>query len=907
MNDIRQNFLSSLLFAKATKSSKDNIKTNDKTDENLKRLDLNNDGIITKKEAQVNFFDVNSDNKISSQDLGIFTSFISFAKDYSQVDNRVIGAKDFDVDKDGQLDEDEKNMQSLIDSDNDGKLDEYIFDLFFEKQEQDDKFFDSLEEELNILNKKINPNDTSYDRVLDAKTGNVLSQTKIENKDGVETKYSISYEYYEGTKTPKTKTILNENTETQSVRKYNKNGKLIEKTVTENDSDKVSVYSGYVNGRATKLSSTKTVDGKKIATDYDISYEYHKDGDTVRKKTLIKKDTGTVAISEYDKNGKITKKEIISANGDKTFYTYSVGVLNKKVKVAKNGDKTSYLYDENGKVTEKTSYDKSSNETKKYTGFINGNASKMTATKIINGKNVVVNYDISYTYYPGAKTPIEKSVINKTTNVQTICSYDKDGKVTKKAITDRDTGETKVYTDYLNGQPRKLTSTKTQNGKNVTTKYSIPCTFYEGTNKLKTKEIINKNNGTATLYKYDKEGNVTQKQVTKKDQKQVSLYTDYVNGQPTKMTSVKRNNNKEVKTTCSISYAYHSGTNLIKSTKYTNQDTGTISVRKYDTEGNLLKKEITEKDSKKTIYTYNENGKVVQKEIKGKNSGNTTIEYDENGNCIKKEVEKSNSKTTYLYDEKGAINKKIVKTKAETLTYNANDKLIERAETKKDSNGKPIETTYYYDKKGKISSKVIEKEAGTITYNYLKYGKNNYAEVYEVEYDLANGVHTKSKITQKKLEKSNNDYIVSSENYKYINGKAVLISELNTTTKKNSKEQLAEGTQRIFYFYDDNNKLIKKEETFSFNNQEVEGKPLSTNSQYQLNDKIVTTYNPKNNDVVSTVTYDKKSETITTTTYKNGVQSKVKKEKFDNNGYEKHNLNNVTREEFIALIGRNYL
>ena len=81
-------------------------------------------------------------------------------------------------------------------------------------------------------------------------------------------------------------------------------------------------------------------------------------------------------------------------------------------------------------------------------------------------------------------------------------------------------------------------------------------------------------------------------------------------------------------------------------------------------------------------------------------------------------------------------------------------------------------------------------------------------------------------------------------------------------------------------------------------------------SQYQISEKLVTTYDATTGAITSKITYD--SQNITTTTYdENGNVVSTKKETYKDNDYADHNLKNITADELIAeaekYIGYNRL
>ena len=208
MDNVGQPILTSLLVKASNKQ-------NDKqSDENLKKLDLNNDGKIAKEEIETALLDVNGDKRISSEDLGIYTAFICFSKnELKNNPNNPFSNIEFDINQDGDIDINEKALHEAFN--------QTALNLISSSGEIDREFIDFLENQVELLNNTINPNEDTQNRVIDVASGNVLSQSK-KDEDGIVKNYS--YTYYDGTDKIKTKTVENKETGIVSKYTYNKNG-----------------------------------------------------------------------------------------------------------------------------------------------------------------------------------------------------------------------------------------------------------------------------------------------------------------------------------------------------------------------------------------------------------------------------------------------------------------------------------------------------------------------------------------------------------------------------------------------------------------------------------------------------------------------------------------------------------
>ncbi len=341
---------------------------------------------------------------------------------------------------------------------------------------------------------------------------------------------------------------------------------------------------------------------------------------------------------------------------------------------------------------------------------------------------------------------------------------------------------------------------------------------------------------------------------------------------------------------------YFSSEHKISSAKTTLQD-GTVAVYAYDENGKRVSAEKTAANGDVTSYTYT-NG-VLSSSVKTAANGTiTTYAYNSKGVVISARSVTAKG-VVYEYAYTNGKKSGLVK-----YTYNENNNVSSKKTYSYDENGKnavlKTQTSYSYNKENQLICEETTKSNGDkLTRKYLEYN-GDYPTKYSIEYNYANGIHTESIIKQRKLEIGSGDYIESSENYQWINGKKLLISTLETGDVIDSKGVVHEGTHRTFYFYDENGNKIKKEYTESCNGKEVEGKPIKTNSGFQKQNKLVTTYNPDTGLKTSEVRYSSKN--ITTTYYEaDGETIKTtKKETFEENSYINHNLNNVSREEFLA-------
>ena len=344
-------------------------------------------------------------------------------------------------------------------------------------------------------------------------------------------------------------------------------------------------------------------------------------------------------------------------------------------------------------------------------------------------------------------------------------------------------------------------------------------------------------------------------------------------------------------------YQYDNDGNLLRTYTY-----------KYNDDGSYIKSGINHATGKQAIYTYNANNQLMSYEVTSDPKSREEYTYYDDGrlkqtNSTSIENEKEVQRTyDYTYNDDGSYTKSGINHttgKQAIYTYNANDQLI-----RKEVITFPKSLEIYNDK-GLLTRKEVTKENGDKKIiNYTKY-EGDYPKEYNIESYFANGVHTKSYITQRKLQKSDGNYIESTKNYQLIpkadgTFEERLIFELDTGDVKDADGVVHEGTHRMFYLYDENGKLIKTEYTENYNRPEQEGKPIRTNDFFQLQSKLVTTYDPDTGLKTSEITYD---ENYITTTYfdSDGKTVKdVKKETYKDNSYANHNINNVSREDFLA-------
>ncbi|MBQ8886797.1 MAG: hypothetical protein IJY61_03760 [Candidatus Gastranaerophilales bacterium] len=640
---------------------------------------------------------------------------------------------------------------------------------------------------------------------------------------------------------------------------------------------------------------------------------------------------------------------ISSSKGTKHTVNNSNAVQNhNNINTAFEEDDDILIDDKLAELSE-TSVDTLNKKTNQAEGVGNKKIDKETGNVLeqtkIDENGTVRHY--SYEYYEGTKTVKTLKIINESLNTESYRQYDKNGKLTQKTVYKKDENgnvEKTIVSSYdQNGNITKIV-TKDENGKVIREEKILKIKkdengniiqkdtqdkdgtvrhytyeYYEGTNTTKSLKVINESLNTESYRKYDESGKLTKKTVYQKDDNgntKSTVITSYdENGEMSQRIEKDKSGKIIQKDTIEAdgvlrhySYEYYEGTKTVKTLKIINDGLNTESYRQYDKSGKLYEKTIYQKDDNgdiKNTYVslYDDNGELTKK-----------IKKDENGNVIKKDTKDEDGVVrhySYQYYE-GTNTVKTLRVINENLNtesyrqYDKNGNLYEKTLHQKDNDGNIEKTTISsYDKNDKVIKKqIIETnsagEKDVFTYNYLEF-EGDYPTKYSVEYNYANGAHTKSTIEQRKLNSTNkNDYIVSAVNEQFINGEWLLVSELNTTTKEDSEGNMKEGTDRTFYFYDENNKLIKKEETFSFNSAMPtdDNKALSTNSLYQLDQKLVTTYDANTGGVTSTVTYTKKN--IITTFYdENGVETGTKVQTYKENDYENHNLNNISREDFV--------
>ena len=387
-----------------------------------------------------------------------------------------------------------------------------------------------------------------------------------------------------------------------------------------------------------------------------------KDGDD--RKTVI----------TYDKTGKkITGKEV-DLNNDGVVdrkYTYENGEVKTK-EVDTDGDgkfDKKYTY-ENGKVTTK-SYDTDGDE-------------KYDKTSAAN----------QYEYYEGTKKIKTKRVdTDGDGKIDTICTYDKDGNITKKWIdTDGNGKYDSIYEyNYENGKLQSVDINKKGTRNDCTVTYT-----YDGNNKTATVtykdkdgkvDNTDKRNHTTT-YTLDDNGKVTSKEVKypNNEKKNYSVKTEEKDqyGRVTKETITKNGETYTV--------------------EYTRDAFGRVIERKVDKEG--------EKNDYTTTYKRDVFGRLTSKETDKKSDDKidytTTYTRDDNGRVTKKEVKNASGKEKYTieyeYDKKangglGSVKstKKYPNSKRQVVTTikPSGAKCVEKT----DKEGKV--TTKYYDKNGK--------------------------------------------------------------------------------------------------------------------------------------------------------------------------------------------------------------
>ena len=660
--NIKQNLLTGLLYSKAQKNSKGQVDVRNNANQELKKLDINNDGFVSENEKS--FFDANNDNKISTNDLGIYTAFISFSEKYVANKSTTIANDAYDINQDGTIDEEERKLQSVFDTNNDGKIDTDVVDLIKKAKNLSGNFVELLEKEKNTLNNKINPDNNRHNRVFNTKTGQLLSQIYTEEKNGKSTDYSIEYKYHSNGALSE-KTVVNQTNGNKTVSKFNKegieteqttykykngnlaetiictydeNGQLKTKTTKEGNKEYTYTYHSFDSkGNVTKLTLTEN----GVNTDYTYSYKYFPDSDVYERRTIENKTTGKKTVYTFDENGTETSK---------TVYTYKDNG-DMATKTVTEGDRTyKYIYnkfDKNGKVTD--------------------------LTLVENGTKT--HYTYSYKYHPDGRTLKEKTIKNEDTKKETIHYYNKNGEETGKQIT-------AFEYDENNTQIKK------------------------------------------TVSKYDENGQITEKETTEGTRVYTYIYHEFdSNGKVTKLTSIE--NGKE--TNYSYSYKYHSDNTTLKEKIILNEDNGKTTVNKYDVNGKLTEKSVKEyktngKLKSETYYKYDTNGFTTQKVVKKGDNTYTynysnfdetgypakyTVEYDSNGAHVYSEItQRKAGNQDYIVSAKNYQiigNKKVL-----TSTLNTT--------TKTNANGVEQEGTervfYFYDENG---NKI--KEEKTFSFN----------------------------------------------------------------------------------------------------------------------------------------------------------------------------------------------
>ena len=355
-NNIGKNLFAAMQYAKAeNKNKKGDLKLDKNADESLKSLDLNNDGKVSKSEIQKSLFDANGDKKISSEDLGIYTAFISLAGKLEGKKDTELTNKDFDIDGNGKLDSNEKLLKSLFDED--------MLELISDDNGIDKNLIELLNNEEEVLNKKINPelNDgtTRKNRVFDTVTGKLLSQDITKN--GVE--YKQEYKYTEGTNKIAESKLINKSTGIAATNnyEYDKDGRLLKVTYTrpvKGEMQTTTYDYTYNKDGSYKKEAENLTTGKKTTYKYNANnqlkskevttepksketYEYNKDGSPLRTYTYI-----------YNKDGSYTKSGINHNTGKTTVYTY--GADNQlKSKEVTSFPKSLEIYNEKGQLTSK--------------------------------------------------------------------------------------------------------------------------------------------------------------------------------------------------------------------------------------------------------------------------------------------------------------------------------------------------------------------------------------------------------------------------------------------------------------------------------------------------------------------------------------------------------------------------
>ena len=349
------------------------------------------------------------------------------------------------------------------------------------------------------------------------------------------------------------------------------------------------------------------------------------------------------------------------------------------------------------------------------------------------------------------------------------------------------------------------------------------------------------------------------------------------------------------------------------------------------TTNKVLSQTITDNEgiTKKYTYTYHSNGDIKTKKIENSDKNITSIYtydsdgnqtklernyYDENNKLTKKTIEKkadeqnpNGLKATIIYDDKEKISTKTVEDGNGTRVYsNYVDGNPTKMVSTKTENNKTIKREYkctYDEEKDEIKKDLTRTE----TYTYKAFDEHGNPTKYEVICEQ-NGIKTKSEITQEKIA-GGHDHILSTKNYQFKAGKWLLVSTIETE-KRTEQNVVKEGTKRVFYFYNDENKLIKTEETFCFDKPIEAGKPVSTNASFRLSQKVITEYEtcahntaPENRKIKSKIKY--KKETIgdetkyvayTTTYNSNGKKIKTEKTVMPTN----HNTKNITAKTLIT-------